>query len=289
MRAAAYLELERRLGAWCEDQPDVLAAIVVGSRGRLSPPPDDYSDLDLILLCAEPARYTDDSAWLSEIGELWIAVLQIAGPGDPEWLVLFDGGLKVDILLASAGPDQPLTKLLAAMPYQDVLARGARLLYSRGSRPANWTPATMPPVKTDSPTRQEFEEGVNETLLVAERLARFIQRGDDWRGHDVVNGALKRSLLTLLEWHARFEPGRHHDTWYQGRFIQQWADHRMLEAVKALDAGYDLQELARSFARALRLIDWLAGETAQRLGYHYPTPGQELTLTWLRQSRAIRQ
>jgi hypothetical protein len=59
-----YLELESRISSWCRSRPDILAAIVIGSRGRLSPPPDDYSDLDLILYVSY--RWSAENARLAQ-------------------------------------------------------------------------------------------------------------------------------------------------------------------------------------------------------------------------------
>ena len=41
---------------------------VVGSHARHDPRPD--SDIDLVLLCSEPARYLRDTSWVSAFGEV---------------------------------------------------------------------------------------------------------------------------------------------------------------------------------------------------------------------------
>ena len=56
--ALTYEQLEQNCIAWAQAQPDIRAAIVVGSRARLDHPADEWSDLGLILFTTTPAAYT---------------------------------------------------------------------------------------------------------------------------------------------------------------------------------------------------------------------------------------
>ena len=49
-----YDELMKRLLAVCEAQPEIKAVIIVGSQAREISKADEYSDLDLIIVCSEP-------------------------------------------------------------------------------------------------------------------------------------------------------------------------------------------------------------------------------------------
>jgi aminoglycoside 6-adenylyltransferase len=57
---ATYSQLEQNFVAWAGDRADIRAALVVGSRARREPPPDEWSDLDFILYAADPAVYAAD-------------------------------------------------------------------------------------------------------------------------------------------------------------------------------------------------------------------------------------
>src|SRR5512135_626468 len=95
-----YTDLERDFTQWAQAQPDLRAAIVVGSRARIDPPPDEWSDLDLIVFTTDMEKYTSDRAWLDQFGKVTIAVLEHSPRGDGEWLIVYETGHKLDVLLA---------------------------------------------------------------------------------------------------------------------------------------------------------------------------------------------
>jgi len=51
--------------AWAEAQHKIRAVALVGSRAGTSPRPD--SDIDLVVLCADPQAFRDDLCWLDAI------------------------------------------------------------------------------------------------------------------------------------------------------------------------------------------------------------------------------
>ena len=283
MTIAGCRELERKIIHWSHERLDILATVVIGSYARLSPAADEFSDLDLVLFTLDPGAYTTASTWLHELGELWIATLNYIGPGDPEWLALFDGGTKADFLFVTAEPDQSPAQMLAALPYQDVLARGARVIYSRGSEHQKSSFSPAPAGRSRLPSEQMFEATVNRTLFAAERLAKFIRRGEFWRSGTTAKTELGRHLLTLIEWHAQSSSTTSLDTWYDGRYMEQWADARVLDRLRNLDLGYRMTDQDVAVQNALELIEWLASQTAARLGYSFPSAGQAKTLVWLNQ------
>src|SRR5690606_11553034 len=119
----SYPLLESRIHAWVNTRPEITGACVVGSRARSDPPPDEWSDLDLILFTSAISRFSADSSWLERFGEIWLAHLFTEGP-QPEWQVIYAGGLKVDFLLVPTAPPDAtrpsLPALLAAFPDRQV-------------------------------------------------------------------------------------------------------------------------------------------------------------------------
>ena len=80
---SAYKQLESNLVTWMQAQPDIRAAIVIGSRAREDHPADEWSDLDIILFTTNPTGYASHQDWLEQIDEVWLAVLNRTGRGDP--------------------------------------------------------------------------------------------------------------------------------------------------------------------------------------------------------------
>lgn len=261
--ASNYEQLEQNCIAWSLAQPDIRAAIVVGSRARTNHPTDEWSDLDLVLFTTTPEAYAAPATWLESLGEVWASALNRISRGDPEWLVLLAGGLKADFVFTLASGTS-LQQMMEASPYRDVYERGVRVLFDKS------------PVQTlvefkrrlpTHPTRDELEATVNRVWLSAARVAKFVRRGDLWQATLECNGELKEYLLALLEWHARATHGLDHDTWHEGRFLTEWADPRALEALPATFARYDGDSLRKGLFATLDLCRRLAQEIAGQLGY----------------------
>jgi predicted nucleotidyltransferase len=54
--------------AWASTQPDVVAALLVGSYARGTA--TDTSDVDLVVLTDGPERYTEDASWADQFGAI---------------------------------------------------------------------------------------------------------------------------------------------------------------------------------------------------------------------------
>src|SRR5215211_3842689 len=119
-----YEELERAIVTWARRRPDIRAVVAVGSRARSEHPADEWSDLDLILLTTDAQPYANE-VWLSELGDVWVAYVEEANPGDPDVQVVFEGGVKGDFTFATIEDgDRPLSVLLEGLSFQEVLNRG---------------------------------------------------------------------------------------------------------------------------------------------------------------------
>jgi molybdopterin-guanine dinucleotide biosynthesis protein A len=94
--------------------------------------------------------------------------------------------------------------------------------------------------------------------------ARRVRKGDVFLGVDAVNGALKRSVVTLLGWHAlSVDPSA--SVLEAGRGVERWADPGALSSLERAYADYDLRDVARALWETVDLFDGLEEETARRL------------------------
>ena len=95
--------------------------------------------------------------------------------------------------------------------------------------------------------------------------ARRLRKGEVFRGVDAVNGSLKRSLVTLLSWHALVvDPAA--EVLDGGRYLDRWADPGALTALERAYASYDLRDAARALWETVDMFQGLIEETASRLG-----------------------
>jgi aminoglycoside 6-adenylyltransferase len=96
-----------------------------------------------------------------------------------------------------------------------------------------------------------------------------------WTAKDCCDGYLKRLLLRLIEWHAQASHMEGYDTWHKGRFLEEWADPRVVTELESVFAHYESADIWRALVATLRLFRWLAQETTARWGYLYPTLADE--------------
>jgi hypothetical protein len=95
--------------------------------------------------------------------------------------------------------------------------------------------------------------------------ARRLRKGHVFLAVDAVNGALKRSVVTLLGWHA-LSVDRDAPVLEGGRGIERWADAGALSSLERAYADYDLRDAARALWETIDLFQGLEEETARRVG-----------------------
>jgi aminoglycoside 6-adenylyltransferase len=165
-----YDTLTAHIIQWTTDQSDVQAVIAVGSQARGDA--DAWSDLDLLLFTSNRDRYLE-AEWLNTFGKVWLTYMDKTGLGDPEWFVIYDGGLKADIVLLQV--DEPTTNLgdlLSRYPYQGVFRRGIKVLFDRHGEPCLIPP--QPAVIPAPPSAAAFDHTISGLLLESVTTAKFV-------------------------------------------------------------------------------------------------------------------
>jgi aminoglycoside 6-adenylyltransferase len=290
-----YERLTERFVKWAETQSDIRAAIVIGSRARVACPADEWSDLDIIVIVTEPERYLAQTDWLENIGNPRITFLEKTVTGDgTERRVLFAGGLDVDFAPISKKEVQQLTLLLrlrkrfpwlfrllpravqrrvtrTMAEFSDIARRGMRVLLDKDGITTYLPLATAEPPSTTPPTPNEFLELVNDFWYHAVWTAKKLRRGELWVAKGCNDFYMKRLLLQMIEWHARAINGWGYDTWHRGRFLEQWADPRVVRGLRHAFAQYDESQLWPALLATMELFRWIAIETAAQLDFPYPT------------------
>jgi aminoglycoside 6-adenylyltransferase len=281
----AYEHLIERFTRWAAAQDDIRAALIIGSRARVDDrPADEWSDLDIGMIVTQPDRYLASADWVENIGRPWLTFIEPTADGRGlERRVLFAGGLDVDFAVLPAAMIEQLAAHGVPPDVADALRRGMRLLldkdgaFGRLSLPPAEQPAPQPP------TEHEFLEVVNDFWYHAVWTAKHLRRGELWWAKSGCDGALKRLLLKMMEWHARATQGQQHDTWLRGRFLEEWVDPRVLPQLQRAFAHYDEADIWQALFATMDLFRWLAVETAEQLRYSYPTFGAERATELARQ------
>lgn len=272
----AYEQLIERFVAWAQTRPDIRTAIVLGSRARVDRPADEWSDLDIVILVTDPKPYLTSADWLRHIDSFWITFVEpTATGGEMERRVLFNGGLDVDFSVIPCAKVEQMIQHGVPSEVAEVFRRGKRVLLDRDGLAARLNRLSMQPAPSRPPTQSEFLESINDFWYHAVWTAKKLRRGELWTARSCCDGYMKRLLLKAVECHAQVLNGSDYDTWHNGRFLEQWADPRVLEGLRGAFAHYDQEDIGRALIATMDLFRWLAKEIAQYLGYPYPNPADE--------------
>ena len=274
--SAAYGELIDRFVGWAKDEDDIRAAIVIGSRARrLDHPADEWSDLDVLIFTSDPESYWGSSDWLQHVGDAWLTFVEPAPDGSGfERRVLFEGGLDVDFAPCAVTDLEAMVEQGVSPDVADMIHRGVCFLVDKDGFSERLRRIEVDSPAYSPPSESEFLNLVNDFWYHTVWTGKHMRRGELWWAKSCCDGYLKNLLRRLMEWHTRASKGEDVDTWMRGRFLEEWADPRAVESLPVVFAHYDEEDIWRALMATMELFRWLAIETADRLGYSYPTLGE---------------
>jgi len=284
-----YEQLVERFVRWAETCSDIRAAAIIGSRARVDHPADEWADLDIMVITTDPERYISTSDWIENVGNPLLTFVEpTPTEDDVERRVLFEGMLDVDFALI---PKRKAQQLLQggippeiAAQISNVFGRGMRVILDKDGMAAKLrkTISSIENPTPRPPTQHEFLEVVNDFIYHAVFTAKHLQRGELWWTVTCLNCYMQRLLLRMMEWHARATHGWNYDTWFRGRFLDEWVHPQTLEGLRGAFAHYDEEDVKRALLAAMDLFRWMANETAEKLSYPYPTKADEQVTKWIK-------
>ena len=280
----SYGELVERFVKWAETCADIRAAIIIGSRARADHPADEWADLDVVVVTTEPERYLSTTDWLGNIGNPLLTFVEpTAAGGQMEHRVLFEDMLDVDFAII---PERNLQQALQSGQVQisNAFGRGMRVLLDKDGLAAQLR-ALIPSVKTPAPllpTQNDFLQLTNDFLYHAVFTTKHLRRGELWWAKMCSDCYMQHLLLRMIEWHAHAVHGWNYDTWFRGRFLEEWADPRVLRGLRGAFAHYDKGDVSRALLTLMDLFRWVAVETAEELGYPYPSEADRRVTDWVK-------
>ena len=268
--------------AWADKQDNVRAVLMVGSRARADHAADQWSDIDVVVLTKDVRRYRDSTDWLDEIGTVWVTHLEKTATGDGvERRALFADGVDVDFILV---PHDEMARLTQDPGVADTIRRGLRVLIDKDRMMSRITLPMSYRTVYQPPTEAQFLNVVNDFWYHAVWTTKKLLRGELWVAKTSCDGYMKNLLLTMLEWHTRATKKQNYDTWFGGRFLEEWADPRAVEKLREAYSSYDAADVQRALLATMQLFRWLATETADSFTYDYPGGVDTSVTAWVKQN-----
>lgn len=267
---------------------------------------DALSDLDLMVITTSPGRLSS-AAWLSSIDPPALFSWTYPSPigGQRVGQAVYAGPLVVDLAfvpshqafllgLAVGGlsrrPGLRRRLHIQAASQLDawlaIAARGTRVLFDRAGI-ANRIASSSEVVTRTLPSADVYLNAVYSALGLILWESKQLVRGELWMALETVDHQLKDHLLTLLEWHALAMNPQLKDTFYGGRYIEQWADNRWLPSLRRARSPYDVSEAWDALFVTLDLLSEVGTDLARALDFVYPVEHEIRVRRWVAARREI--
>jgi aminoglycoside 6-adenylyltransferase len=263
-----YEHLQAELVTWAETVPAVTVTLVVGSQARQIKPADEYSDLDISLYVTRNHEQETESylQWMRDFAPVWM-ILEEHHDETKSWLILYQGGIKVDFSVTLVGA---LQSLIDEKTLWDDQQRGYKILLDKEGIAAQLpAPTPFAPPPYTPPTQAQFIQRVEGYFYGAVYLAKQIRRGNLWKAKwaDQIQQTM---LLEMLEWHAHATHDSAVDTYYRGDFMRDWVNETIWQELHDVFAHFEAADSRKSLIASVRLFTRLTEETAAKLGYEHP-------------------
>lgn len=265
---AFYERLQIELVAWAERVAEIRAILVVGSQARQIKPADEYSDLDISLYVTGNRAQESESylRWMRNFSPVWM-ILEEHHDDTKSWLILYQGGIKVDFAVT---PVDALQSLIDEKTLWDDQQCGYKILLDKEGIAAQLpAPTPFAPPPYTPPTQAQFIQRVEGYSYGAVYIAKQIKRGNLWKAK-WADQIQQQMLLEMLEWHGHATHDSPVDTYYRGDFMRDWVSDATWRELHSVFAHFDADDSRKALLASVRLFTRLTEETAAMLGYDYP-------------------
>jgi aminoglycoside 6-adenylyltransferase len=292
-----YEAVVERFVAWAETCPDIRFAAVLGSRARMDHPADDWADLDLLMVTQNPQHYINTAEWTARMGKPMLTLIEeTAGGGQEERRVLYEEMLDVDYAIF---PTDKVEKLLqkntqsvafeeATLLIANAFGRGIRVIVDKDrlAEKIRTVISGKEQPKPRPPTCEEFVQVVSDFLYHCVWTTKHLLRGELWWALTSLNCRLPFLQLRMTEWQARATHGENYDTWFRGRFLENWANPEVITGLRNSIAHYDESDAFKALDAAMNLFRQTSMTTAEKLNFQYPLETDRKISTWVKSQKS---
>ena len=264
-----------RILARAEDDPNIMAVVMTGSRASLRRTPDEWSDYDVELICDAPAPLADDDAWFHALGDVLTFLRLSAEDGAHQTrLVIFSDG-EIDFSLCGRDRLDGQAGSLC-----DLYRRGYRVLYDPDGITAVLPEPDGEHERRPPPTADEFDHAVRTFWFEAHHQAGYLARGELW-ALKFRDGTMKKYLRRMLEWRAvAADPEA--DVRHIGHGMRRWVGEEVWRDLHTAWAGFDAASSHRATVATCTLFGRYAREVAAAFGFEYRQRAEDLILERVR-------
>jgi aminoglycoside 6-adenylyltransferase len=246
-----------------DEDENIRAVIMTGSRTDPDAVVDALSDYDIELYVIDQSRFSNDK-WLKAVGPVLIK-----WPIYPEptfrkdgitRLVLFETGTRIDFQI------YPVDSLSAF-----ACDAGYRVLIDKDGIGDNLPEPTYTAYEINKPSEEEFLELVNDFFWDSTYVAKNLKRDELFYAKFVLDKVIRFGMLqTMIEWYIGVKHGWPVRSGKCGRWFKKYLDEKTWVELESTFAGPDIEDNWRALDALFRFFRRIAKEVAETLGYTYP-------------------
>lgn len=259
-----YAEIKDKISEYAKKDGMIRAVIAIGSSVRAETPADKYSDLDLVIVTAEPEKWFSGE-YPGKLGKVSVSFIEPTLGGGRERRCIYDEDKDVDMIVLT--PEQFDTALKEGV-MSWIMDRGYLFLYGADEYAEAAAKYVRKAVSRPEMTEEEFINTANDFYFHNIWAYKKLLRGELWSAKMCVDAYLKQRLLKMIEQYALARGTA--DVWHDGRFIDRWADSETLNGLRECFAHYDTEDCKRALLATHRLFAELASAVAEIRGFVYP-------------------
>lgn len=262
-------------------RPDLKAAYVIGSQGRVARRADEWSDLDILLYTDQPDDYLTSTAFAESLGMVWNSIVVKNPCGDDERQTIYEGGFKLDLVLKDFADYE---KHLENETVPGYLQRGAQLIVENDERANKLLPEEIAPPSKEPITQEGLDQLNQKFWFVTMAISKQLLRKENWAAK-AYDGEYHQLLLQVVEWFEMALRGEDYDTWHDGRYLEEWVEPAIYDELIGTFVGFDTDSNWDALQNSMNLFTRLARSIATKKGLDLDESLRENVVKWIATKR----
>ena len=272
-----------KIVGWAGGQPDVRAALLVGSRASPQGARDGFSDHDVVFFLEAGSRLPDRDDWLEAFGRPLIVFRESTehrAEPVPTLLVQYRGGHRIDFTLSRI---DLLRRIVEQDALPDWLAAGYRVLMDRDFVATRLPPPSVFAYVPRPPSEGEYRAVVDEFWWESLYVAKYVGRGELLPARYSLEAVLRyRCLIPMLEWYVQVSRQWEQSVGVRGSGLRWLLDPEDRAILDRTYAGETLRGHADALDAMIELFTKAARAVARNLSVPYPSAVERETRALLK-------
>lgn len=270
-----YIDIKKNIIEYANKDKDIKAIIAIGSSTREEIKADEYSDLDLIIVSDNPAKWYSGE-YPNLLGDVKISFIEPTLGGGKERRCIYDEDRDVDMIIFT---QSQFRETLKAGVASWVMNRGYEVLYDAIAIKKEIALYVKKGHSIPSISKEEFVNMVNDFYFHNIWARKKLLRGELWSAKMCVDAYLKNYLLKAIELYCYEIEGK--DVWHDGRFIDTWADEHIINELINCFAHYEKLDVLNALKSTNSLFEKVTRELAVKKSYEYPDKAAKCAKAYL--------